>query len=282
MLPNTYRTRFTLIELLVVIAIIAILAALLLPALSGARERAQRIACLANMRQNTLGVQLYIEDNDAWVPNRVNNWCNPMNRVNTAGECPANIKVVFVQYMLNSRTLLCPSSNGKFGYYTAYAGTADSLQDTYWHDTNLGTMFYLGGGLDRAYLDASTPSTYGGRGRFKLQAIRRPGQFCSWQDRVFVPQQEPFMSNYNNHTSGFGLAMGGNAMFCDGAGRWLPLARSFNPGTAGVRNGDWFMNGVYSGECSPWGSPWINGGSPNAIYQRDDTVINFYADCNAY
>jgi prepilin-type N-terminal cleavage/methylation domain-containing protein/prepilin-type processing-associated H-X9-DG protein len=61
-------SAFTLIELLVVIAIIAILAALLLPALSQAKESARRAACASNLRQLALAVRMYTDDSEDRLP----------------------------------------------------------------------------------------------------------------------------------------------------------------------------------------------------------------------
>lgn len=62
------RRGFTLIELLVVVAIIAILAAMLMPALSKAREAARTAACQNNLKQAGLVMNFYAENHNGWVP----------------------------------------------------------------------------------------------------------------------------------------------------------------------------------------------------------------------
>jgi prepilin-type N-terminal cleavage/methylation domain-containing protein len=72
---RTPRKAFTLIELLVVIAIIAILAAMLLPALSAAKEKAQRMQCVNNCKQLGVATHLYVTDSRDRMPNP--NWNPP-------------------------------------------------------------------------------------------------------------------------------------------------------------------------------------------------------------
>src|SRR5579884_1780180 len=91
---NTHRSGFTLIELLVVIAIIAILAAILFPVFARAREQARKTVCLSNLRQEGLGIAMYVQDYDEVFPAGAANWwqasdiCNGANGYKTTSDNP--------------------------------------------------------------------------------------------------------------------------------------------------------------------------------------------------
>jgi prepilin-type N-terminal cleavage/methylation domain-containing protein/prepilin-type processing-associated H-X9-DG protein len=90
----TKKTAFTLIELLVVIAIIGILASMLLPALARAKQQAQKISCMNQLKQLGLATKLYAADNDQRFPPR-----------NSSPRWPQR----FFPYYFKTSLLLCPS-----------------------------------------------------------------------------------------------------------------------------------------------------------------------------
>ncbi|MBE6367390.1 MAG: DUF1559 domain-containing protein [Lentisphaerae bacterium] len=135
------KKRFTLIELLVVIAIIAILAAMLLPALSAARERARSSNCLSKLKQIGLAVQMYAHDNPSYIPglSHVTYTMNIFIATTSASAWNAMINYGYMgeelpptgqgQIDFYTRHFKCPSDTEHFQYYNA---SGNYLSYHYW------------------------------------------------------------------------------------------------------------------------------------------------------
>lgn len=151
-------TAFTLIELLVVIAIIAILAALLMPALSGSRERAKRLACANNIRQIIAGVTSFAGDNNQYYPSTiVGNNAEPMWVKGSGGVNSRDLSVYLPDGgYITAKILLCPLAPVVPPNFTSqYMApmTNQSLSANY-------EFMWGWGGLTNTYVDMGVTNTY--------------------------------------------------------------------------------------------------------------------------
>jgi prepilin-type N-terminal cleavage/methylation domain-containing protein/prepilin-type processing-associated H-X9-DG protein len=104
--PDKTAAAFTLVELLVVMAIIAVLAALLLPALAGSKEAARATACLSNLHQVGIALQVYVQENNNKMPVMRDVSTDPT--VAATNTFPA-INNVLAAQLGNTNVLRCPS-----------------------------------------------------------------------------------------------------------------------------------------------------------------------------
>ena len=221
---SVFRRRpgaaFTLIELLVVVAIIATLAALLLPALSTAREKGSRITCGNNLRQLGVATVSYVGDYDGTLPeqgkfNQLFNGqiANPSNDFWTVYQdyLGGQLKVSGntangLLWMNMPKVLRCPSFHGsynptgwKMNYMYCTGSTADyrlkieNLEATFKQQVNKGGCGARLGDAPALYGDRATRNTSTG--------VPLPAEACHWDSVAGYPA-------------------GGNVVHTDGTVRW--------------------------------------------------------------
>ncbi len=207
--PEFRKHAFTLIELLVVVGIIAILLAILLPALSGAREQGLRTRCATNHRQLITGVIMYTQENRESMP--MPNWAWPDANKEPTGwlydppfPYPATADYVETgtlwKYMLRADLYRCPS------HFKPFIGVTNAQQKTVQM-----TSYLMNGAV--VGFNVNTPA-------FRITRFR-PNSLIFWE------AEEPTWNDGSSFpTEGLTTRHGSGATvsYVDGHERWITQA----------------------------------------------------------
>ena len=228
---NRLHSRaFTLIELLVVIAIIAILAALLLPALTGAKERARRASCQSSLRQLSLALHMYGDDNDQMLPTGASNKGALDDHLPVLSTATSN---AIVQYSSGTDKLAhCPSfgdwfikkqaersfDEREYGYVVGY-NYHGGHTNTPWPAIS-GTNQWIS--PQRLTDDPATGARFGNE---RLVARLRPDFRSARQRRPHPRRTGRLESQRRGRDPGGHRRQGGNIGLLDGSVSWKPIGR---------------------------------------------------------
>lgn len=202
------RRGFTLIELLVVIAIIAILAAILFPVFSRARAKARQTACLSNVKQIGLALEMYCQDYDESYPVvdhvRGYDWWMPLQ-----------------PYVKNAQVFRCPAYK---------AGPNEPQTD------------YLLNGL---FAHGVSASFFQNPSEQISIAIRRPGVAATgyhpWPDDHQTWDDLSAYTEFESHIATDIHNGGSNYGFADGHAKWYRWENTIKPPLPGMHNtGRWY------------------------------------------
>lgn len=217
---------FTLLELLVVIAIIALLAALLLPALSRARESGRRSACLQNLHQLSLALTLYASDNQDILP-------PPLQ---PGARWPEQLR----RYYSALRLLTCPSDGAaRNAFVPPKLTSGDAAPRSYAIDAFADYYASLAGQTNTPPTWNSTPPTL----HMKHSAFLYPAETVlfgekasnssAYEINIFAQPTSAYLTNLaeNRHSNPANSPKGGGANFAmaDGGTKYLRWGESTCP-----------------------------------------------------
>ncbi len=184
-----HRIRaFTLIELLVVIAVIAILMAIMMPALSKAKEGAREVKCRSNLKNIGLGLTMFLQENDFKPANNDTTngffWYNTNGTMRSASDGDAYWGVAYADYIKDPSVFGCPS------FRTVAEGLIYNVNPELIYNAAYGISRYF-------WYDPKTS-----KNRATLSTIRNQSQFIVAHDHAEPKLEQGAIDMFHNSGTG--------------------------------------------------------------------------------
>jgi len=234
---TSHRFGFTLIELLVVISIISLLIAILLPALSRAREQARRAACASNVRQFMVAVHIYAQDyEDAPPAGAAYYGSGPSYYGRYVFSNVMRYELGTHYQLANVKNWLCPSGmdQQRHKLWRVYGQNYVTANGTS-YSNNLSQTSYgylIGLGFNGAGRGPTQPGLANSLVE-RIASANEPSRRIAWwdaisNDGVWKTPLANWYASANNHFTGNFVPEGGNYGFVDGHVEWRAVRRGDN------------------------------------------------------